>query len=48
MTNSPPEDPKVRQTWVDDDGELLIWDGSAWVPYEDFIVFDPNTLYRDT
>lgn len=35
MKNPPPKNPRVNDTWVDDDGELHVWDGAGWVPYED-------------
>jgi hypothetical protein len=41
MANSPPEDPKVDDTWINDvslndTGELRYWDGkNGWVLYED-------------
>jgi hypothetical protein len=47
MRNPPPDKPAVNQTWVDDDGDLQVWDGKDWVPYEDLPFFGPNTTYRE-
>ena len=35
MGNTPPPDPRVNDTWIDDAGELLYWDGAAWAAYAD-------------
>jgi hypothetical protein len=35
MPTSPPPDPQVDDTWIDDAGELFYWNGSDWVAYED-------------
>lgn len=35
MKNPPPKNPQVNDSWIDDNGELHIWDGIGWVPYED-------------
>jgi hypothetical protein len=35
VTNSPPEDPKVDDTWINDVGKLSYWNGEEWeVPQE--------------
>jgi hypothetical protein len=34
-TNSPPPNPAVDATWIDDAGELHYFNGNAWVLYED-------------
>jgi hypothetical protein len=53
MLNSQPPDPKVEKTWINDDGELFISDGTNWLPYEDLPDRpdgndpDPKVLYRD-
>lgn len=45
--NSPPEDPKLGATWVDEYGDLYTWDGTEWVPYEDVPFIEPNPIFRD-
>jgi|1186.fasta_scaffold1263471_1 hypothetical protein len=45
--STPPEDPKLNDTWVDDVGDLYTWDGTDWVPFEDIAYFEPNTSFRD-
>lgn len=35
MRNPPPRSPQANDTWIDDDGELHVWDGTKWAPYED-------------
>ena len=42
----PPENPKVNDTWLDENGDLYTWDGKDWVPFEDVPFFEPNTPYR--
>ena len=46
MKNPPPKNPRVNQTWVDDDGVLHVWDGTDWLLYEDLPFFEPDPLYR--
>lgn len=29
-----PPDPEKYDTWIDDDGELRVFDGTGWVPYQ--------------
>jgi hypothetical protein len=47
MEYPPPKNPRVNQTWVDDDGVLHVWDGTDWVLYEDLPFFEPDPLYRE-
>ena len=35
MKNPPPRNPRVNDTWIDDDDELRFWDGTKWALYED-------------
>lgn len=35
MSNPPPKNPRVNDTWIDSSGELQVWDGTVWKPYED-------------
>ena len=35
MGNPLPSNPRVNDTWIDDDGELHVWDGTQWALYED-------------
>ena len=43
----------METTWVNDAGELLVSDGTGWLPYEDLPDWpddddlDPKALYRD-
>jgi hypothetical protein len=48
MTNLPPKDPEVDDPWVNDAGELLRFDGTDWVPYEDLPFIDTGVTYKDT
>jgi hypothetical protein len=59
MTNPPPvdprpENPKFGAVWFDNTGDILAWDGSEWVPYEDLPAWpgdddpDPFGVIRDT
>lgn len=45
MKNLPPANPRVNETWVDDDGELHVWNGSEWTLYEDRPRL-PDNIYR--
>lgn len=53
MTYSQPPDARLEKTWVSDDGELFVSDGTAWLPYEDLPEWperddpDSKALYRD-
>jgi hypothetical protein len=53
MTSPPPDNPKFGAVWFDDAGDMLAWDGSAWVPYEDLPAWpggddpDPFGVIRD-
>jgi hypothetical protein len=46
--STPPEDPQLDDTWVDDAGDLYTWDGTHWIPFEDVPYFEPNTSFRDS
>lgn len=35
MSNPPPKNPRVNDTWIDSTGELQVWNGTNWKPYED-------------
>ena len=51
--NPKPQDPQFGAIWFDDADEMLAWDGSAWVPYEDLPAWpggddpDPFGVIRD-
>jgi hypothetical protein len=45
--NTPPENPAVNDTWMDDDGDLYVWNGTDWVPFEDVPFFEPNSPFRE-
>lgn len=47
MKNPPPKNPRVNDTWVDDDGELRYWDGAKWALYEDVSSEPYHYLYKD-
>jgi hypothetical protein len=42
----PPDDPKPNDRWHDEAGELWIWDGKEWVPFDDPF-FGPTSTIRD-
>jgi len=42
----PPKDPKLNDRWTDEVGDLWIWDGTEWVPFDDPF-FAPNTTVRN-
>jgi hypothetical protein len=58
MTNPPPgnpkpQNPKFGSIWFDDAGEMLAWDGSGWVLYEDLPAWpggdaEPFGVIRDS
>lgn len=33
MANSKPSNPEKYDTWIDDDGELHVFNGTDWEPY---------------
>lgn len=45
MKNPPPDNPRVNDTWIDSAGELRIWDGANWMPYED-LPDQPTVIYK--
>jgi hypothetical protein len=45
--NSPPEHPQVNDVWVNDHGDLFVWNGTAWMPFEDVAPFEPDSPFRD-
>ena len=51
--NPRPQKPRFGETWFDDAGEMLAWDGTAWVLYEDLPAWpgsddaDPFAIIRD-
>jgi hypothetical protein len=51
--NPRPQKPRFGEIWFDDAGEMLAWDGSAWVLYEDLESWpggddaDPFGVMRD-
>jgi len=53
MANSQPPDPRVEKTWVNAAGELLVSDGTGWLPYDDLPDWpggddpDSKALYRE-
>jgi hypothetical protein len=44
--SQPPKDPKVNDHWIDDAGDVWIWDGSDWMPPEDIPPFTPTSTLR--
>ena len=44
---APPENPKPGQNWVDEAGDLYMWDGTDWVPFEDIPFFKPSQSFKD-
>jgi len=43
MTNSPPKDPKVNQTWINEAGKLSYWNGEEWkVPQENDVLLNDD------
>ena len=51
--NARPQNPKFGEIWFDGAGEMLAWDGSAWVLYQDLPPWpgsddaDPFGVIRD-
>jgi hypothetical protein len=51
--NMPPDNPKFGAIWFNEDNEMLAWDGSGWVSYEDLPPWpgadpDPLGVTRET
>ena len=44
--SQPPENPKVNDHWIDDAGDVWVWDGSDWMPPEDIPFFTPTSTLR--
>lgn len=47
VKNPPPENPRVNDTWMDDDNELRTWNGEEWVLFEDVAFFPPSPDIRE-
>jgi hypothetical protein len=50
MSSEKPADPAQNETWIDGNGDLMVYKGSEWVPYQEVAagdLFDPSVLVRD-
>jgi hypothetical protein len=50
MSSEKPADPAQNETWIDGNGDLMVYKGSEWVPYQAVAagdLFDPSVLVRD-
>ncbi|XVV06611.1 hypothetical protein ACQPW3_14985 [Actinosynnema sp. CA-248983] len=48
MSAGPPQNPRPNDIWLDDDGELQVFDGRKWVTYQDVPVdtMPPNLVVK--
>jgi hypothetical protein len=50
MSTQPPAHPEQEDTWIDANGDMMVYRGDKWVPYEevpDWSYQEPPVVVRD-